>query len=607
MRRRLAHLALVVAAVVSIILMETAGYAATAPDLRRTLTYTVAHATVGIVYAVCAWVAWSVSVPRTPPRVLVAVAFLWIPQPFYAAIESSGYLWPPLVAIDISWAILVGLLVLLYPAGRLSGVDRIIAWTVGACSALRAVTALILDGRGPVTCTCAPNAYLLVSGQPVYDAIDLAFRLIGGALVVFVAVRVTMRWFRSGPPARAVAFVMPISLVAWALTIAYQTVAYVYGSALSAAVDYLSLVATVSVPLCYVAGLLYVRNLRGRVADLMLLTRGGVDRARWEAMLRATLRDPALRVYWWDADVGSFVDGSGLPIVPEPGLHAAHRGSLLRIDSPDSPLAVIDHDSALGENGELLDGISSAVLLSVDNDRLRQELERTLDEVRQSRVRIIEAALDERTRIERDLHDGSQQALVSLALSLRLAADRARTSGAPEIGSEIDRASSQLTEALRGLRELARGIHPTSLTVGGLPVALPELAAASTVPTSLDLESASRYAPIVESTVYFVVAEALTNTAKHARASRATVRVLDLPDALDVSIADDGEGGARFGGGAGSGLAGLRDRVEAVGGAFRVESARGSGTVVRARIPIESPADVEQSRVDDAEPAARPT
>ena len=205
------------------------------------------------------------------------------------------------------------------------------------------------------------------------------------------------------------------------------------------------------------------------------------------------------------------------------------------------------------------------------------------EELRSSRARIVEAGDVERRRLERNLHDGAQQRLVSISLFLRLAQGKVRTDldGAEEL---LARAGDELALALEELRELARGIHPAVLTDRGLEPALQTLITRSPVPTTLAEAPDERLPEPVEAAAYYVVAEALTNVAKYAQASAATVRIARSNGRAIVEVADDGVGGADPT--LGSGLRGLADRVEALDGLLAVESAPGSGTIVRAEIPV---------------------
>ncbi len=201
-----------------------------------------------------------------------------------------------------------------------------------------------------------------------------------------------------------------------------------------------------------------------------------------------------------------------------------------------------------------------------------------------SRARIVATADQTRRRIERDLHDGAQQRLVSLALQLR-EAQAAAPPGAGELAQRLDGAVAEVNDVLEGLREIARGIHPVILTEGGLRPALRALARRSAVPVSLDVQVPGRPPEPVEIAAYYAVSEALTNVAKHAHASAAEVEVTADDGVLRVDVRDDGRGGADFG--RGSGLVGLKDRVEALGGRVSLQSPAGAGTTLQIALPLD--------------------
>ena len=203
-------------------------------------------------------------------------------------------------------------------------------------------------------------------------------------------------------------------------------------------------------------------------------------------------------------------------------------------------------------------------------------------ELADSRARIVQAGDDERRRIERNLHDGAQQRLVALSLELRMA-ERKLAAGDPRASELLEQASKDLSEALEELRELARGIHPAILSDKGLEPALEMLAGRAQLPVDLCAELESRLPAPVEAAAYYLVSEALTNASKHARASSVRVSVAHTNGNAVVEVADDGVGGADLS--AGSGLRGLRDRVEALGGTLSVESREGVGTTLIARLP----------------------
>jgi signal transduction histidine kinase len=205
------------------------------------------------------------------------------------------------------------------------------------------------------------------------------------------------------------------------------------------------------------------------------------------------------------------------------------------------------------------------------------------DQLRASRTRIVEAGLGERRRLERNLHDGAQQRLVSLSLQLRLA-QRALRDDPHRAEELLAGAGDELSLALEELRELARGLHPAVLTDRGLEAALASLADRAPFPVEIAGASAERFDEAVEAALYYVVAESLTNAAKYADASHARVEMSTADDVIAVAVHDDGRGGAKLG--AGSGLRGLADRVEALGGRLDVRSPVGAGTVVRAQLPL---------------------
>jgi signal transduction histidine kinase len=222
--------------------------------------------------------------------------------------------------------------------------------------------------------------------------------------------------------------------------------------------------------------------------------------------------------------------------------------------------------------------IAGQLAVSLDNAQLYTELAA-------SRARIVAAADQARRRIERDLHDGAQQQLVALAMQLRMMHEEVAPESI-ELRTQLDRAATQANGALDLLRDLSRGIHPAILTKGGLRPALNALIRRSPIPVQLHLDLAKRLPDQLETSAYYIVAEALTNAAKHSRASAATVTVDEKPadGILRLEVRDDGIGGADFA--RGTGLVGLKDRAEALGGHIYLRSAQGAGTVLRVELPL---------------------
>ncbi|AWB96125.1 transcriptional regulator [Agromyces badenianii] len=580
--RRSIVVALVVAAS---LVMEVTGYLATPEAARPEMSWTTMHAIVPLVFAACAGVAWAIGPSRVPARLMVAFPLVWIPLSFLRVIEDVAWLWPFVYGLHLWWAVLTGILVLVYPRGWLvDTVDRWIAGIAFVASIGYLVSVLLLGQPAPGVCDCAPNPYRVADAPGLFAVIDVGYRLVGVVLALVIAGRLLVRWIRGSVPARAVAFLMPVALFAWVVTLAAQAAAYAVSGRAGLVLDTVSLVAIASIPVSFVAGISHARNMRARVADLMRITREGADRGLWAESLARTLRDASVRVFWWDEERGRYADAAGEPLDQDPPDRHGDHG-LLPVTSPTGmPIAVIRHDRVLTDNMRLLDGVSSALRLSVDNGRLRSEIERTLEQVRQSRSRIVEAGDEARRRIERDLHDGAQQQLVSLGMRLRLAANQARDRGVEPLEAELDGTIAVLNQALRELRELAHGIHPSLLSSGGLALAVPELAGRCPVPIEIEVQPEGRLSEVVESTAYFVVSEALANIAKHAQATRGWVRARVVDGELELVIRDNGVGGASVD--AGTGMLGLVDRVDAVGGRVVVVSPAGAGTTITVCIPL---------------------
>jgi signal transduction histidine kinase len=275
-----------------------------------------------------------------------------------------------------------------------------------------------------------------------------------------------------------------------------------------------------------------------------------------------------------DAVAGSLLATAG---------EAIDTASIRTIDfSVDLPPGRRDFEARITPSGA---NEVTAIVRDFSAQRAAEAAQRTAQaELRESRARIIEAADAERRRLERDLHDGAQQRLMSLSLALRLARSKLGAGTDPSAVQHLEAASEELKTAIVELRDLARGIHPVILTEAGLGPAIDSLAARSTVPTTVIGLPDRRLSAAVESTAYFVVSEALANIAKYASARTATVSAECPADSLRVEITDDGVGGADAGGG--SGLRGLVDRVAALGGRLSVDSPAGGGTRVVAEIPV---------------------
>jgi signal transduction histidine kinase len=333
--------------------------------------------------------------------------------------------------------------------------------------------------------------------------------------------------------------------------------------------------ALVLLPVQYVVGFLAQRPSRAHVADLLLAARDEHNPARLRDLVARAIGDPATTVAWWDARTEGYLDHRGREV-------AAPAGDVIRVEVAGRPIAVVLSERMGDVDPGVRDSVAEALLLAAENRRLTAELRASLEQVRESRARILTASDDTRRRIERDLHDGAQQLLISTGIKLNLAAQQAGLSDDSELAGVLDEAAAELNRALVELRHLAGGIAPTSLVHGNLANALSELALRSAVPTTVRVTGDQEPEERLKATVYFVVAECLANVTKHAGADAATVEVA-LADPLRVAVSDDGHGGATFDS-RGTGLRGLVDRVEALGGRLQLVSDE-HGTRVGASIP----------------------
>jgi signal transduction histidine kinase len=249
-------------------------------------------------------------------------------------------------------------------------------------------------------------------------------------------------------------------------------------------------------------------------------------------------------------------------------------------------IGMLVHDARLLESPEFTGSFIPMVRIAMERDRLHRDLVAKLEQLQASRLRLVRASDSERRRLERNLHDGAQQRLTTALLTLR--ALEAELAGDRSLTALVERTLDELHCAIEDLREIARGLHPPLLAREGLGAALEAGASRATVPVELDVRLPRRLPPAVEAAAYYVAAEAVTNTVKHARASRAWVSAVSVPDTLTVVVRDDGVGGAcvECGTQEATGLGGLKDRVEALGGSLDVVSPDGGGTCLTATFPL---------------------
>jgi|SoiMetStandDraft_2_1073263.scaffolds.fasta_scaffold00115_8 signal transduction histidine kinase len=330
-------------------------------------------------------------------------------------------------------------------------------------------------------------------------------------------------------------------------------------------------------PLAFIVALLHERLARSSLGGLFVDLHGDPEPFELRDALARALRDPSLTLAYWLPDFQSYVDLDGrkteLPV--ESG-----RGVTL-IDRSGARVAALGHDAALEDEPELLEAVTAAAGIALENARLHAELHARLEELRGSRLRLVAAGQRERQRLERNLHDGAQQRLI--ALSLELSILEQELDHDPALARRLASARDEIASSLEELREVSRGLHPAVVSGHGLEVALEQLAARAAVPVRLLVTVRERLPETLEVAAYYLVSESLANVGKYAAATSASVEVVRRADDVLVEIVDDGVGGADES--RGSGLRGLADRVEALGGKLRVWSPSGGGTRVRAEIP----------------------
>jgi signal transduction histidine kinase len=334
-------------------------------------------------------------------------------------------------------------------------------------------------------------------------------------------------------------------------------------------------------PIAFLIGLLHARLVRSALGELLVELRADPAPADLRDALARALRDPSLALAYWLPDYGTYTDLEGREFeLPEQD----DRRATTLIERDGARVAALLHDVALEDERELLDAVTAAAGIALENARLHAELRARLEELKGSRARIVDAGQKERQRLERNLHDGAQHRLVALSLQLSLLEEQ--LAGDSSATTQLEQARAQIDTSLDELREIAQGIHPAVVSAHGLPVALEQLAALAQVPVCLTVEIEGRLPEAVEVAAYYLISETLANVGKYAQASSATVEVVRSDGQIRVEVIDDGVGGADTE--RGSGLRGLADRVEALGGRLRVWSPPGGGTRVSAEIPCAS-------------------
>jgi signal transduction histidine kinase len=297
-----------------------------------------------------------------------------------------------------------------------------------------------------------------------------------------------------------------------------------------------------------------------------------------QTSLRMILEDEALEIFWWDWEGLRYVDVLGKAVPTErPGR------AMTPIEYESRKIGLIAHDPRLLERPEFLTVFVPMMRIAMERDRLHRDLNAKIDQLHASRQRLVEASEAERRRLERNLHDGAQQRLVVALLGVRRLEER--LVGDETVAAIARGAREELEAAIEDLRELARGLHPPLLAREGLEAAVRAGAERASLPIDVDCRLGAKLPDALEAAAYYVCAEAVTNAVKHAQAAQVWLRIVHEGARLTVEVRDDGVGGAHLDGD-GTGLEGIRDRVDALDGTLTIRSPPGEGTVLVAVFPV---------------------
>jgi signal transduction histidine kinase len=461
-------------------------------------------------------------------------------------------------------------------------VVSIYAWVIAQAF----VFALTFDPRRIYSCpSCPSGALALFPSRTAYDTATSTSNVASAVFAVIVLALVVRRFMRSSEFARR--DLAPLWVGAGLIVIAFvldalQGASFNEGTASVQVVTDAKKAAQLLVPLTFLFGLFRSRLAESSVARLVVELGRPLRHGELRALLARALSDPSLEVAFIVPGEHCFIDEDGAPVeLP----HDDPDRAMTPVKDGSRTVAALIHDRALRERQPLVDAVGAAARLALENERLQAEVRAQLEEVRASRARIVATADAERRRIERNLHDGAQQRLVTLSLELALAREQAASGDSRELQASLDEAAADVAAALAELRELGRGLHPAILTEAGLAPALEALAERAAVATHVNAHLTERPPAPVEAAAYFVAAEALANAAKHARAAHVNIEAHNQDGRLVLLVDDDGIGGAdatRC-----SGLAGLTDRVAALGGHLVIDSPAGQGTHLQAELPCE--------------------
>jgi signal transduction histidine kinase len=512
-------------------------------------------------------------------------------------LQSASNPW--LFGAGLLWENVVGLaayvLILTFPTGRLEGLaSKLILLAAVFGAVLPSIVILLLlpqvGAGGSISgchALCPTNALAITSQASL--ALDLwaVFRYVVIAVAFATAGLLVWRLATGTPPyRRAMAIGAPIALLFLSLQVTFHLLALVAPDALTArnVVAWAFAGARAAIWYGFLAALIAAQLFAARA--LQRLVRESLRRPSQhdlEAMLRESLGDHRLRLAFWDRELGIWTGSNGEELLPP---HAESGVDITTVEHGGSQAVAIVHDSQLNDDPELLQTAGAVALLSAENAELDRAWNEALDELRESRARIVRAADSERHKLERNLHDGVQQRLFSIAVNLGLAGE---LTGEPTVRTNLVEIQQSVTDALEELREISHGIYPPVLSDYGLGRAVERITPSAGGSIVVRAAGIGRHPPEVESAVYYCCLEAIQNATKHGGpATRITVILEERAAELTFRISDDGPGFDTSKVHPGAGLENMRERLGALDGSFAIVASPGRGTTVSGSVPLRS-------------------
>ncbi|MBV9593949.1 MAG: sensor histidine kinase [Actinobacteria bacterium] len=528
----------------------------------------------GLIYVAAGTIAWLRRPSNRIGSIIVVGGFCWLIVGLESTVDESLSCLS-MIAITTPFAVMIHLLHA-FPSGRLR--SKLSHRTVVSAYAVALVLQLpnfLFDPR------MSPDGVLAICASPVLADFGEWIQRIGGITVMVITIVVMRARLRQATHEQR-RVLAPLYLYGTAALLLVPLAPDMFMPLFG-----LSMVPVTTIQILVFAGLPVVfalAVLRGgfaRTSEIqeLGLWLGAAERPPLEQALAQTLGDESLRLVYWSNERKRYVDADGLRLdVPR---IAAHRAAV-EVEMAGRRVGAIVYDPTLNDDPELVRAAGRVVAIAVDHERLTAELRASRRALKISRERIVEAADSERRRIARDLHDGLQAELVALALNAQQIAGQ--RSAMPDVREAATKLRSGIDATASQLRQLVYAIMPAALIERGLSAAVEDLVDRMPIPTRLQQDRMPRRLPDrVERVAYFVIAEALANAVKHARATKLCVRLTLREDDLIIEVTDDGVGGALAG--AGLGLRGIADRVDVVGGRLHVSSPAGDGTTVNVEIP----------------------